>query len=135
MWWQTYLNVLINLCFENLFWYKIDMFHNSCIISLLFIIVPVLESSPFFVLVSFRIIATSPKYVLWKMWIRVLWIIHFGVYFSSEAVLQSLSKNDPTESKSMPKFKWHGNIHQLENVQTRKCFRGYRNKLQNPINN
>ena len=51
MWWQTYLNVLVNLCFETCFWSKIDMFHISCIICLLFVIVPGLESCPFFVLV------------------------------------------------------------------------------------
>ena len=80
---------------------------------------------------SFKVIAPAPTYLLWKMWIRVLRILDFGVYFSPEAVSQSLSKNNPTENKSMPKFRWHGNMHQLENVQRRKCFRGYRNKLQN----
>ena len=158
MWWQTYLNVLVNLCFETCFWSKIDMFHISCIICLLFVIVPGLESCPFFVLVfisnfyflfffesvtftritrraeqelPFKVIAPAPTYLLWKMWIQVLRILDFGVYFSPEAVSQSLSKNNPTENKSMPKFRWQGNMHKLENVQRIKCFRGYRNKLQN----
>ena len=125
MWWQTYLNVLVNLCFETCFWSKIDMFHISCIICLLFVIVPGLESCPFFVLVfisnfyfSFfwkcnfhahyeacrtrtflQSYSTAPTYLLWKMWIRVLRILDFGVYFSPEAVSQSLSKNNPTENK------------------------------------
>ena len=41
----------------------------------------------------------------------------------------------PTESKPMSKCKWHGSMHQLENVQRRKSFKGYRNKLQNQITN
>ena len=48
---------------------------------------------------SFKVIAPAPTYLLWKMWIRVLRILDFGVYFSPEAVSQSLSKNNPTENK------------------------------------
>ena len=156
IWWQTYLIVLVNLCFETYVWYKIDMFHISFIISLLFIIVLVPESilctcfrMKFFFWkftitciamgieqeLSFRIIANSLRYLLWKTWIRVLWILHLVVYFSSEAVLQDLPINNPTENKAMPKFKWHWSMHYLKNIQRRKYFRGQHNKLQNQITN
>ena len=137
------------------------MFTISCIISLLFITVSVLEASELFVLVF---ISNLYIYIFWmwtfhvhynvyrtrtflqdyskfsytsivKMWIRDLWILHFGVYFSSKTVLQGLSKINLSENKSMPKSKWHEKMQQLENVQSRKCFRGYCNKLQNQITN
>ena len=137
------------------------MFHISCIITFLFIIVPVLElrvhhlylfpNQAFnFVFesvaftritmcteqeISFRIIATSSRYLLRKMWIEVLWILHFVVYFSSEAMLKACQSIVQPKSKSMPKFKWQWNMHQFEGVQWRKRFRGYRNKLQNQIKN
>ena len=106
----------------NLFWYKIDMFNISCVISLLFMTVSVQDSTiracfrikllTFFWKcsfqahygmcwkeLSFRIIATSPIYVMLKEWIRLLWILHVVVYFSSEEVLQDLSKNNPTKKQ------------------------------------
>ena len=48
---------------------------------------------------SFRIVAASSRYVMRKVWIRVLWILHFVVYLSSEEVLQGLSKNNPTKKQ------------------------------------
>ena len=65
-----------------MFW---NLFLGRNIIYLLFIIVPVLESSPFFVL----------EYEFCEYYILLF-------VFSSEAVLQSLLKIDPTENKSMP---------------------------------
>lgn len=115
---------LVTLRFETLL-VQNCMFHISCIITFLFIIVPVLElrvhhlylfSNQAFNFVfenvaftritmcteqeiSFRIIATSSRYLLRKMWIEVLWILHFVVYFSSEAMLKGLSKYSPTEKQ------------------------------------
>ena len=33
------------------------------------------------------------------MWIQILRILHFVVYFSSEAILQGLLNNNPTEKQ------------------------------------
>ena len=48
---------------------------------------------------SFRIIATFPRYIMRKVWIRVLWILHFVIYFSLEEVLQGLLKNNTTKKQ------------------------------------
>ena len=102
-----------------LFWYKIYMFIISCVISLIF---PVWESTvcacfhiklliflwmcSFHVHydvteqeLSFLIIATSPRYVMQKVWIQVLWILQYVGYFSSEEILQCLSKNNPIKKQ------------------------------------
>ena len=113
IWWKAFLNVnLVTLRFETLFGTKL---HVSYFLyrHFTFIIVPVLElrvhhlhlfSNQTFNFVfesvaftriamcteqqiSFRIIATSSRYLLRKMWIEVLWVLHFVVYFSSEAIL------------------------------------------------
>ena len=34
-----------------------------------------------------------------KVWARVLWTLYFLVYFSSEAVLQGLPKNNPVKKQ------------------------------------
>ena len=117
------MNVLVK--FWSLFWYKIEMFHISCIVSLLFIIVPTIESrahslylfsyqnfdfvfeSVAFLRIticteqelSYRIVASSPRYLLWNMWMQLLWISHFVLYFFSEEALQGLWKNNPTEKQ------------------------------------
>ena len=100
------------------------MFDISCDISFLFMIVPVPEStvhasfhiklSIFFFpasvaftrirkcreqQLSFKIIVTFSRYVMRKVWIRVLWIFHFVVYFSSEEILEDLPKNNPTKKQ------------------------------------
>lgn len=48
----------------------------------------------------YRIMTTAPKYPLQKMWISALEILRFAVvYFSSEAVLQDVSKNNPNKNQ------------------------------------
>ena len=47
----------------------------------------------------FRITASFPRYLLQKVSIRVLWLLHFVIYFYSEVVLQDLSKNNPAEKQ------------------------------------
>ena len=92
----------VNHCFETYFLYKIDMFYISCIISLLFIIVLVLESSSLFVrvlIINFwfscfflkctfqahygvyrtRNFLQSYRHLLWKMLMQVQLILHFAV--------------------------------------------------------
>ena len=111
-----------------------EMFHISCVISLLFMKVLVLQSrvhhcsylflyqnfiylfiylfiyfdeSTAFTLITtctehklfFRITASFPRYLLQKVSIRVLWLLHFVIYFYSEVVLQDLSKNNPAEKQ------------------------------------
>ena len=47
-----------------------------------------------------RIMTTAPKYLLQKMWISALEILRFAVvYFSLEAVLQDVSKINPTKNQ------------------------------------
>ena len=119
-WWQTYLDVLVNLYFE--------IYFVKNLICLIFLVSSFYFSwyfqceSPLFAIdvisnfnffseyvasmrittctereLSFRIISISSRCVMRKMWIRVLWIIHFIVYFSLEEVLQGLSRNNPTK--------------------------------------
>lgn len=48
----------------------------------------------------YRIMTTASKYLLQKMWISALEILRFAVvYFSLEAVLQDVSKNNPTKNQ------------------------------------
>ena len=123
-----YLNVLENLGFGTYVWYKIDMFHISCIISLLFIIFPVLKSRVhslyLFLSFFFSFVKVYLSRGLWFNRIRALFLnysnfcqvsiaenvstsfVNFVFSFSSEAFLQGLSKNNSTKNKSMPKFKW-----------------------------
>ena len=148
-----YLNVLENLGFGTYVWYKIDMFHISCIISLLFIIFPVLKSrvhslylflSFFFLLwkctfhadydlteyeLYFWIIATSARYLSRKMWVRVLWTLFF--LFLQNGSCKACQRIIQLKTNAEIQVAW--NMHQLENVQGTKCFRGYCNKLQNRI--
>ena len=42
-------------------------------------------------------------------------------HFSSEAVVQGMTKNNPTENKSKQKFKRHWSMRHHENWQKRKC--------------
>ena len=126
------------------FLYHLSAFHNSSSARIKFIICTCFDNKLLIFLflwkctfqavctgqdISFRITATSLRHLLWKMLIQVLLMLHFGVYFSLEGVLQNNSKNNPTENNSMPKFKWHGNMQQLKNVHRRKGFRGYHSKL------
>ena len=124
-----YLNVLVNLGFETYVWYKIDMFHISYIISLLFIIFPVLKSRvhSLYLFLSFFFFSFLKVHLsrgLRFNRIRALFLnysnfcqvsiaenvstsfANFVFSFSSEAVLQGLSKNNSTKNKSMSKFKW-----------------------------
>ena len=48
----------------------------------------------------YRIMTTASKYLLQKMWISALEILRFAVvYFSLEAVLQDVSKINPTKNQ------------------------------------
>ena len=92
------------------------MFNISCVIFLLFMIFPIRESTVrdwlhikllfiFFWICSFHahyhvyIKRTFLQNYINFIWIRVLWIIHFIVYFSLEEVLQGLSRNNPTKKQ------------------------------------
>ena len=61
----------------------------------------------------------------------VLWILHFVIIFLQKKSCKAWQRIIQPKSKSMAKFKRHWNMHMFENVQRRKCFTGYRNKLQN----
>ena len=136
----------------TLFWYKIDRCIISYVIPLLFMIVPVLTRAHCSCLFSYqtvdfffwkcsvhahynvcrtKTIATSPRYVMQKAWILVLWIMHLVIIFLQKRSYKAWQKIIQPKSKSMPKFTRHWNMHQFENVQRRKCFTGYSNKLQN----
>ena len=49
--------------------------------------------------------------------------------FSLEPISQGMSKNNQTKSKTMPKFKWNWNMHQLENLPERNCCSDCHNKI------
>ena len=121
--WKIYLDI---------FWYKIDMFHNYCVISLLFVMFSVLESGT----QCYSVLAFISNF--YKFSGNYSFHTHYDVYrtktifqnysnfpqisiatsvnkrfvntfcrclFFSEAVLQGVLKNNPTKNKSMPKFK------------------------------
>ena len=44
-----------------------------------------------------RITVTSSSNLLWKLWIRVLWILCFVIFL--EDVMQDIAKNNPTEKQ------------------------------------
>ena len=147
--WQIYLNVLVNLLFKFIFGTEVTChlfaFHDTS------------STSPLFVLVFI-----SNVFCCWKCsfhahydvystitflrnysnlsWIIIsksvntsfVWTLHFFVYFSSKEVLQGLSKNNPAKKEIDAPVQTTMKHKRLENVQRRKCFTGYCNKL--PLN-
>lgn len=49
--------------------------------------------------IYFRIIATSPRYLLRKVWISVLWILHFVVLYFFQKRFEGMSRNNPTKKQ------------------------------------
>ena len=78
---------------------------------------------------SFRIIAICSRYVIRKAWIQVLWILHFVVYFSSEAVLHGLSKNNQRKNQVDAKIQVTLKNVPAQNWIEEKKFMVYSNKL------
>ena len=85
----------------------------------------------------FKIVGTSLRYLLQKVWMQVLQVLRFlTIYFSWEVILEGSSKINLTENLIDAEIQVsRRNLHQLKNLQRRKYCRDCPNELQGQITN
>ena len=117
MWWYSSLDA---------FGYEIDIFHISCAIALLSLIILVLESGA--IVISFARITTSNMSVN----VNTSFLNIMMLCFSLKTILQGMAKITLLKNKSMQNFRRHWSMRQRENSQKRNC-KVYRYKLQSTV--